>query len=120
MAMVSKGARLESVLCDTSTPGVKFVGVEENALSPLAVIESAGFSKALSQMAMYDYVIIDTPALNEYADAIVLGKKVDAVLLVVREMSTHREEIEAGAGQLQKAGIKLTGVIMDRHSKTLR
>jgi Mrp family chromosome partitioning ATPase len=34
--------------------------------------------------AHYDFVIIDTPALDSVADGIVLGKMADGVLLVVR------------------------------------
>jgi capsular exopolysaccharide synthesis family protein len=53
--------------------------------NPLALLDSgrmASIVKAFSQK--YDFVIFDTPALSGTADASVLGKMTDGVLLVVR------------------------------------
>jgi polysaccharide biosynthesis transport protein len=53
--------------------------------SPLALLDSDAMSSFLAQMSeIYDLIILDTPPLVFEADATVLGKMCDGLLLVVR------------------------------------
>jgi capsular exopolysaccharide synthesis family protein len=53
--------------------------------SPLALLDSEAMSSFLEQMSeIYDLIILDTPPLVFEADATVLGKMCDGLLLVVR------------------------------------
>lgn len=53
--------------------------------NPMALLDSQRMSSLIDNFAAaYDLVIIDTPSLNVAADALILGTKVDGVLLVVR------------------------------------
>ncbi|MDJ0733756.1 MAG: polysaccharide biosynthesis tyrosine autokinase [Nostocaceae cyanobacterium] len=52
--------------------------------NPAALIDSQRMVALMSEAAKnYDYVIIDTPALNLFADGLMLGKLADGLLLVV-------------------------------------
>ncbi|MFM9158208.1 MAG: lipopolysaccharide biosynthesis protein, partial [Dolichospermum sp.] len=53
--------------------------------SPASLLDSQRMATLMANFSdKYDYVIVDTPALNVAADAITLGQMADGVLLVVR------------------------------------
>lgn len=53
--------------------------------NPMALVDSLRMASLIEVVCtMYDYIIIDAPALNAAADAAILGKMTDGVLLVVR------------------------------------
>ena len=53
--------------------------------NPMALVDSLRMASLIEVLcANYDYIVIDAPALNVAADAAILGKMTDGVLLVVR------------------------------------
>jgi capsular exopolysaccharide synthesis family protein len=62
----------------------------------------------------YDFVVIDSPPVNQYADASVLASKVDGVILVVEADRTPLAEAEAAKRQLERVGGRILGVVLNR------
>jgi capsular exopolysaccharide synthesis family protein len=62
----------------------------------------------------YDFVVIDSPPVNQYADASVLASKVDGVILVVEADRTPLAEAEAAKRQLERVGARILGVVLNR------
>lgn len=62
----------------------------------------------------YDFVVIDSPPVNQYADASVLASKVDGVILVVEADRTPVAEAEAAKRQLERVGARILGVVLNR------
>jgi capsular exopolysaccharide synthesis family protein len=62
----------------------------------------------------FDFVIIDGPPVNSYADASVIATKVDGVILVVEADRTPVAEAEAAKRQLEKVGGRILGVVLNR------
>lgn len=62
----------------------------------------------------YDFVVVDGPPVNQYADASVLGTKVDGVILVVEADSTPVADAEAAKRQLERVGARIVGVVLNR------
>lgn len=63
---------------------------------PSDVLASADFAQQMSDAkASNDYVIIDSPALNEYSDGYQLATFADATLYVVKAGTAHKSDIEA-------------------------
>jgi succinoglycan biosynthesis transport protein ExoP len=60
-------------------------------------------------------IIIDGPPLL-VAEAAVLARKVDGVLIVVRHGYTHRRSTQASVEQLQRANAHILGVVVNRLS----
>ena len=58
-------------------------------------------------------VIIDTPPMLQMADARILGKVADAVVLVVRSAATTREEASTAALRLTEDGTRVLGSILN-------
>jgi capsular exopolysaccharide synthesis family protein len=85
---------LSNVLVNQSSFRIAIQGVMPNldllssgVMPPnsLALLDSQRMATLMAEFeAHYDFVIIDTPALDSVADGIVLGKMADGVLLVVR------------------------------------
>ena len=62
----------------------------------------------------YDFVVIDSPPVNSYADTSVLASKVDGVILVIEADRTPVAEAEAAKRQLERVGSRILGVVLNR------
>lgn len=60
---------------------------------------------------IYDYVLVDTPALDAFPDAALLGAHADATLLVVRDELAEEDAIRAAVLRLGNEQVTLTGVV---------
>jgi polysaccharide biosynthesis transport protein len=61
----------------------------------------------------YDYVVLDTPPVSLFTDAVVLGSYVDAVLLVARACVTSRHALRHTCDLLRRTNVKLAGVVLN-------
>ena len=105
---------LRSAAIPTPTPNLYFLDSEPRIPNPSDLLNSHRFTRLLDQAAsMYDYVLFDTPPVGTFVDAAVLGTKVDAILMVVREGFTRKAEVVTAAEQLKKAGCNLAGIVMN-------
>ena len=62
---------------------------------------------------IYDYIIFDAPPISLVTDAAVIGKYTDGALLVVRYKSTPVVMIKKAMENLNNAGIKVIGSILN-------
>lgn len=62
----------------------------------------------------FDFIVVDGPPVNSYADASVLATKVDGVILVVQADKTPVVEAENAKRQLGKVGARILGVVLNR------
>jgi capsular exopolysaccharide synthesis family protein len=62
----------------------------------------------------FDFIVIDSPPVNGYADASILAPKVDGVILVVEADRTPVSEAEAAKRQLDKVDARILGVVLNR------
>ena len=61
----------------------------------------------------YDYVLLDTPPLNLFTDAALIGAQADALLLVARADKTDRDELRYAVQQLRNVQVTLAGAILN-------
>jgi len=79
-----------------------------------ALLHSPRMLEFLNRMRqVVDTVIIDTPPMLQMADARVLGRLVDGVILVVRSAQTTREMAAAAAQRLTEDGTRVLGTILN-------
>jgi protein-tyrosine kinase len=64
----------------------------------------------------FDYVLINVPALNTYADGIALGRLADGVVLIVEANCTRRESAGKVAESLRAAHITILGAILNKRT----
>jgi capsular exopolysaccharide synthesis family protein len=62
-----------------------------------------------------DFVIVDSPPVLLVADAISMAPQVDAVVLVAREGTTTRKEVELARDTFDRAGTRVIGTVFTNH-----
>jgi capsular exopolysaccharide synthesis family protein len=82
--------------------------------NPVALLDSQRIAALIQEASTdYDFVIIDTPALNVFADAILLDKLADGTLLVVRPGVINSTEANAAKTLLEQARTHVLGMVMN-------
>ena len=62
---------------------------------------------------IYDYVIIDSPPINYFTDAVLVSSLVDRVVLVVDSYKSGRETVKRASQLLHDAGAPTLGIILN-------
>jgi capsular exopolysaccharide synthesis family protein len=82
--------------------------------NPAELLGSLRMQALVQEMrGLYDVVIFDAPSLSGLTDAAVLGKAVDATLLVVRPGMTDRDALEQALAQLRLSRAPVAGVLLN-------
>ena len=63
---------------------------------------------------VYDLVIVDAPPVLAMSDTLIMSRKVDKTVFLVRAEKTRRETVLAGIRQLLNAGADLAGAVLTR------
>lgn len=82
-----------------------------NAADLLVASRLAPFFERLRMQ--YDYVLIDTPPLNLFTDAALIGAHADATLIVARADRTERQALRFAVLQLRHVQANLAGAILN-------
>jgi capsular exopolysaccharide synthesis family protein len=64
----------------------------------------------------FDYVLIDSPPLNIYAEGVTLGKLADGLVLVLEANSTRREAAARVAENLRAAQVRVVGAVLNKRT----
>jgi capsular exopolysaccharide synthesis family protein len=64
----------------------------------------------------FDYVLIDSPSLNTYADGVALGQLADGLVLVLEANATRREVAVRVTENLRTAQIKILGAVLNKRT----
>ncbi len=79
------------------------------------VVDCEAISGVIGQLKPeYDFLIIDTPPVNRYADVSVMAPKVDGVILVIEADRTPLAEAESAKRTLDRVGARIFGVVLNR------
>lgn len=82
--------------------------------NPMAIIKSKRMASLIEVFSSnYDFVIIDTPSLNIAADAPILGKMADGILLVVRPGVVDSASAAAAQEFLEQSGQNVLGMVVN-------
>jgi len=64
----------------------------------------------------FDYVLIDTPAIDSYGDAVLLGQSTDGVVLVVDSSATRRAPARIAKEAFEAAKIPVLGAVLNKRT----
>ncbi len=82
--------------------------------NPMPLLESKRMISLIDNFSgNYDFVIIDTPALNVGADAAILGKIADGILLVVRPGVVNSASAASAKEFLEQSGQNVLGLVVN-------
>jgi tyrosine-protein kinase Etk/Wzc len=82
---------------------------------PSELVGSERFSELLERARpVFDVVVVDSPPVLAAADAVLLAKQVDSVILIVSAERTDRRAVEQTRRALESVGHPVTGLIVNR------
>ncbi len=117
---------LSSVLTDEITSEEALRGGEVENLqiitsgiippNPAELLGSKRMGNLLQKLSeRFEMVLLDTPPVIAVADAVILGGKVDGVILVVASHQTHREMLSKAYETLKKGQVNIIGAILNKY-----
>jgi capsular exopolysaccharide synthesis family protein len=106
---------VDDVVQPTPQPNLFVVTSGHYETSATHVLESSGFSEALAKLhERFQFVVFDAAPANVYTDAMILGPRVDAAVVVVEADRTRIDDAQRTKRQLERAGTKLLGALLNR------
>jgi capsular exopolysaccharide synthesis family protein len=82
-----------------------------------SLLKSARLTARLAELRSdFDYILIDVPPLNQYADAIGLGQLTDGVVLILEANSTRRESARKVTESLRATNIPILGAVLNKRT----
>ncbi len=82
--------------------------------NPAELLLTKRFEAVLGELAKrFDRIILDSPPIQPVTDAVVLSKRVDGVVFVVRASKTMRDELRRSARMIRDVGGSIVGVIVN-------
>lgn len=98
----------------TPIDGLEIVPAGRPTPNPSELLASARLREFLGRLReRFDLIIIDSPAVLAVADATILSRSVDGVVLVVRAGATHRDAALRARRQLEVVGARLIGFVFN-------
>jgi Mrp family chromosome partitioning ATPase len=64
----------------------------------------------------FSFVLIDTPPVNSFADAAVLGRMSDGVVLVLEANATRRDSARRAKENLESASVQVLGAVLNKRT----
>lgn len=87
----------------------------ETGLSPATLFDCPGLPVALDRLREhFEFVILDLPPVNVYGDALILGPRLDAAVIVIEADATRVPEVERARRTLERAGVRFIGSVLNR------
>ncbi|MCB0164410.1 MAG: polysaccharide biosynthesis tyrosine autokinase [Anaerolineae bacterium] len=105
---------IENQLKDTGVENLKIITSGPLPPNPSELLGAQRMMQLLQRLERFaDVIIFDTPPILAVTDALVLSKRVDGMIIVVRAKSTRRDALKQSIERLNQVGAKLLGGILN-------
>lgn len=116
-ALQQERPEVMTFLQDTHVKGLRLLTAGPKTPNPARLISSGRLTQLLDELKqLADIVILDSPPVLAIADATVLSRQVDGVVLIVDAANTRRRGAVRAVEMLEHAGATLLGVAFNRIS----
>ena len=106
---------LGSAIQKTRVPGVQVLPSGPPAHNPAELLGLPNLRAMVGDLADWaDLVLLDSPPLSKFSDAIVLAPLVDSIVLVVRRGKASQGQIGKAVAQLVNVGTQQVGIVFNR------
>jgi len=114
---LSAQADLKDLAKVTQIPNLYLINAGPVPPNPVELLGSEKMGSLVDSMKQhFDYILFDSPPLLPVSDAVVLGPKIDGVILVVWGGKTTRDALKRAKEKLDTHQIKCAGVILNNIS----
>jgi len=112
-----KSEPMNSFVTQLSLPNLSLVSGGAVGESAQALLTSNRMRGRLRELrSMFDYVLVDTSAMNASNDAIVLGAVSDGAILVLKANSSRKETARNAVREFQTASVKVFGAVLNERT----
>jgi len=81
---------------------------------PSEMLSSEGMRALLERVGhLYSFVVIDSPPVLSVTDAVILGRAVDAVVLVIRHGKSNKNVMRRARDLLARSGAPMAGIVLN-------
>ncbi len=107
-------AGLTEAVQSTDFPGLEFIPGGRISSNPAELINSIRFEELLAEARnRWDRVIVDSPPLLSVTDAVIMGRQVDGVVMILRAGSTRGKVAAFCREKLEHINARLIGLILN-------
>ncbi|MBI3770078.1 MAG: CpsD/CapB family tyrosine-protein kinase [Deltaproteobacteria bacterium] len=118
--LIAGTQELDRVVQATPQPNLFVITSGHYETSPSNVLEAPAMSEVLARLhERFQFVVFDSAPVNVYTDAQILGPRVDATVFVIEADRTRIDEVQRAKRQLERAGAKMIGVLLNRRKNYL-
>lgn len=108
------GLSWDDLLRATPIPTLFLITAGPVPPDPLELLGSDKMAALIAQLKKdFDFVLVDTPPVLAVSDALVIGSRLDAAIMVVRRGRTPREALRRAQERLEEHKIKNLGVVLN-------
>jgi capsular exopolysaccharide synthesis family protein len=112
--IVNEAALSDPPLKETGVPNLRLLPSGPLPPNPADLLGSQKMEQAIAALkSRADIVIFDAPPVVSVTDAVVLGTKVDGVLLVASAGRTRREHAQRAKELLERVHIRIVGTVLN-------
>ena len=105
---------LEESISATLVPHLDILPAGSTAPNPAELVGSASMKRLLHGLRdRYDFILVDTPPIMAVADALLISRVVDSVLLVVRHGFTPRSVAREARLKLSRVKARVLGLVLN-------
>ncbi len=114
---------LDGIIKKSGVPNLDIITSGLVPPNPSEIISSNKMDELLGLLKRkYDYIIVDSPPIIAVTDALILAKKVDQMILVIRNEFTEQEAVKRAKVMLENVNIAISGIVVNgiNHKKYYR
>jgi capsular exopolysaccharide synthesis family protein len=112
--IVTQGMELEKAVNREVAPKLDILTSGARCPNPAELLSGSGFQEVLTKaLTVYDRVVIDSSPINLVSDSLLIASSINSVCLVLRAATTSRRDVQHALLLLQRAGIKLSGLVLN-------
>jgi capsular exopolysaccharide synthesis family protein len=105
---------LDELIAETGVENLSFLPTGPIPPNPVEILDSARFGQVLDELLRrFELVIFDAPPSLNLVDALVIGKRVDGLVLVVRTFVTPKLAAQQIFKHLVASRVRMLGVILN-------
>jgi capsular exopolysaccharide synthesis family protein len=119
--VVQGRASLEEAIQPTAYPNLFFLSAGQSHAGQAGELMSRSELKSMVETLRdrFDYVLVDTPAVNHYSDAGITGLITGDALLVVRMRKTPKEAVQRAIRSLKATNVNVVGMLLTHRKRHL-
>lgn len=112
--VVAGQAKLDDAIFATEAENLWAMPAGHIPPNPSELLHTAAFAKMVESLrGRFDRVIVDSPPIGAVADALILSRTVDGVMLVLKYGQTRREQFRRSIDQLEAIGAPMLGCVLN-------